>query len=471
MKDKTLLKVLNLGFFYKIYSHFSKYIFELLLFKLKKLHNQFWAFRNISFEVEKGQFFCLLGGKGSGKTTLLKVLAAELKTNEGEVLQKGKMLSLIHPERNFNQTLSGRENSRKILLPLNLPEGVMKQKMESIEKFSELGEFFDLPLHYYSSAMRVHLFFSVFAFLDFDILLMDDILAVTDEYFRLKSFQYLHDLCAEKKAVILISNDLICIRKYSNSVIVLHEGRILFQGEADHAVRVYLQATDSRFYRFAGSPDGPLTAGQEMINMSQLELLWDEKRVSPENKKWPEEKFFSRPFKNESHVNMLLELNKFVFCDEKNIPRFAYQQGEKIFFYGELLIRETIRVPYIQLEIYDQDKRLVHGKNSLQLGAIHPLNVQTGDILRFYQGISLGLAAGAYTISFSVFDISLDAYERLTQIPLELGRTRKRLLMIDPIAALAVYLAGEPGPKRLHEGICDLPGDCWFGIIKSEASR
>ena len=179
-------------------------------------------------------------------------------------------------------------------------------------------------------------------------------------------------------------------------------------------------------------------------------------------KNWPDEMFFSKPPEIEKQKTSPVALKHFVFCDEEYIPRFAYPQGSKVFLFGELLIKEIIRIPYIQVDLFDKDKKLVHGKNSIQHRVSHFQENKPGEIIRFCQWIELGLAAGAYTVSFSVFDISAEDYENLAQIQVELGRIRKRLLIIDPIAALAVYLADRPGPKRQHEGICDLKGGCWF---------
>ena len=183
---------------------------------------------------------------------------------------------------------------------------------------------------------------------------------------------------------------------------------------------------------------------------------------------WPDEKFFSKPAERGNIQKAPIILKRFVFCDKNKVPRFAFPQGGRIYLYGELLVRDVIQIPYIQLEFFDQDKKLIHGKNSIQLDILHPQDVKPGDIIRFCQWVDLGMAAGAYTVSFSVFEIGAADYKKLGQIPVELGRVRKKILLIDPIAALAIFLADEPGPKRLHEGVCNLTGGCWFEVNNGE---
>ena len=169
------------------------------------------------------------------------MLSAILSPTEGSYQLSGQVLSLLELGGNFNKDLTGRENVLRTAKLLNLPKSYIGEQMEKIQEFSELRDFFDRPVNTYSSGMLIRLSFSLFAFLKCDVLILDEALAVGDIFFRQKCYQRLEELIAAGTSIILVSHNMSAVKQYCQRVLVLHQGRELYLGGADEAIRVYAQ--------------------------------------------------------------------------------------------------------------------------------------------------------------------------------------------------------------------------------------
>ena len=185
---------------------------------------EFWAVKDVSFEVKRGECLGLIGRNGAGKSTLLKMLNGLIKPDTGRIEMHGTVNALIELNAGFNPILTGRENIYISAAIRGLSKKETDQKIDSIIEFSELKDFINTPVQYYSSGMRVRLGFAIAAQLEPDILLLDEILAVGDMGFALKCYNKMDELL-QKTAMVFVSHSMPQISRMCSQVIVLKDGR------------------------------------------------------------------------------------------------------------------------------------------------------------------------------------------------------------------------------------------------------
>jgi lipopolysaccharide transport system ATP-binding protein len=213
----------------------------------RTVHDDFWALRDVSFEVPHGQTFGLIGPNGSGKSTLLKTLARIYTPDEGSVHIEGRVASLLEVGSGFHPELSGRENIFLNGSILGLRRAEILERFDEIVEFSGIEKFIDQPVKNLSSGMYVRLGFSVAVHVRPDVLIVDEVLAVGDGAFRKKSRKKFEELAGEGRTVILVSHSLGQIREMCDAAAWLEGGRVRQIGDAAVVSRAYeesLQAND-----------------------------------------------------------------------------------------------------------------------------------------------------------------------------------------------------------------------------------
>jgi lipopolysaccharide transport system ATP-binding protein len=206
--------------------------------------DEFWAVRDVSLELRRGECLGLIGHNGAGKTTLLKMLNGIVKPDEGRIEIEGRVGALIALQAGFNPVLTGRENIYVSGMVLGLTRREINAKLDEIIAFSELGDFIDAPVRSYSSGMQVRLGFSVAAQLEPDVLLIDEVLAVGDAGFRFKCLNRIAELL-RRAAVIFVSHSVSQVAKVCNRAMVLDHGRALVTTDSvGEAIDRYHQVFD-----------------------------------------------------------------------------------------------------------------------------------------------------------------------------------------------------------------------------------
>src|SRR6202012_1950313 len=193
---------------------------------------EFWAVRDVSFALRRGECLGLIGHNGAGKTTLLKMLNGLIKPDSGKITLRGRVGALIALGAGFNPILTGRENIYVNAAVLGLTKKEIDLKIEKIIDFSEIREFIDSPVQSYSSGMQVRLGFAVATALEPDVLLLDEVLAVGDVSFQAKCFNTLARFRSQGTAFILVSHNMHQISRYCDQVLYLKRGQILSAGDA-----------------------------------------------------------------------------------------------------------------------------------------------------------------------------------------------------------------------------------------------
>lgn len=202
-------------------------------------YQTFWALKDVSFEVNKGEVVGIIGRNGSGKSTLLKIISGLFRPSEGEISVKGRIVPMLELGSGFDPELTGRENVFLNGAILGYTEAFLKEQFDDILEFSELGEFIDMPLKTYSSGMMMRLAFSVATIVQPEILIVDEILAVGDEAFQRKSRTKMLELMGGGTTVLYVSHSLDQIRELCNRVIWLDHGKVVMQGEASEVCDAY----------------------------------------------------------------------------------------------------------------------------------------------------------------------------------------------------------------------------------------
>jgi lipopolysaccharide transport system ATP-binding protein len=200
--------------------------------------DEFWAIKDVSFELKRGECLGLVGRNGAGKTTLLRMLNGLIKPDQGRIEMRGRVGALISLGAGFNPILTGRENIYVNASVLGLSKRETEEKIDEIIDFSEIGEFIDAPVQNYSSGMAVRLGFSVASTLSPDILILDEVLAVGDSSFRNKCFARIGDSLSSA-AVIFVSHNEAQIQRICDRAIFIENGSVKYSGETNNTLREY----------------------------------------------------------------------------------------------------------------------------------------------------------------------------------------------------------------------------------------
>jgi lipopolysaccharide transport system ATP-binding protein len=227
---------------YSIYSKPGDRLKELATLQRRKFHRDFWALRDVSFEIKRGETFCIVGQNGSGKSTLLQMVAGILQPTMGTVDVQGRVSALLELGAGFNPEFSGRDNVYLNGSILGLSTKQIDARYKDIEEFAEIGDFIHQPVKTYSSGMVVRLAFAVAINVDPEVLLVDEALAVGDLYFRHRCMRKVHELRARGITILFVSHSAGDVKAIGDRTMWLDQGRIVDLGETDRVVGKYLAA-------------------------------------------------------------------------------------------------------------------------------------------------------------------------------------------------------------------------------------
>lgn len=456
--SETVLRVENLGKCFKIYRNPWDRAREWVSWRDCTYHTPFWAFRNISFEVKRGEFLGIIGENGAGKSTLLKIITGILKPTEGTYQLNGRVLSLLELGRDFNFELSGRANALYSAELLGFPPGYVQSRLAEIEAFSELGEFFDRPMKLYSSGMKSRLAFSLFAFLDCDVLILDEVLAVGDIFFQQKCYARMETLIEKQTTIILVTHQLAAVQQYCNEVVLLHQGQKIFQGEPRQGILQFyqLRQQQSAVPRPKSEPKPAPSPPPEV-----QDFFWptDENCVVFEDAK------ADNADEAETAESYAACLTRYAMCNQDGKFTAVFQAGEQAYLCCEFKLTEPIEgVPIVALTITNQFNVLVHGQSSHQQNAIAPDSVAQGDTIRFCRRIDLNIAPGQYVLGFALCSLSPALYACLGELPwAEINNQIKICQIYDQVGAFHIKPLNT---GHTHYGLCDLPGEGKLQVVK-----
>jgi ABC-type polysaccharide/polyol phosphate transport system ATPase subunit len=217
-----------------------------MLRRLRKRTSDFWALREISFDVARGETLGIIGDNGAGKSTILKLLSGVTAPTSGEIIVRGRMSALIEVGSGFHPELTGRENVFLSGSILGMRRREISDKLERIIDFAGVRDFIDTPVKRYSSGMYLRLGFSIAAHLEPDVLLLDEVLAVGDAEFQAKCLERVTELHRHGRTIVFISHDLFAVERLCRRVLLLSKGRILADGPAREVIALYQELGRTR---------------------------------------------------------------------------------------------------------------------------------------------------------------------------------------------------------------------------------
>ena len=233
--SKTAIEVDNVSMKFNLsrekVDSLKDYIFKTI--KREIQYNEFWALKNVSFSVEKGDRVGLLGLNGAGKSTLLKVISGVFKPTEGHVDKHGKMVPLLELGAGFDPQYTGKENIYLYGAMLGYTKKFIDSKYDEIVEFSELQKFMDVPVKNYSSGMKSRLGFSIATVVEPKILILDEVLSVGDAKFRKKSEKKIMSMFDSGVTVLFVSHSLEQVQRLCNKAMILEKGKLIAYGDID----------------------------------------------------------------------------------------------------------------------------------------------------------------------------------------------------------------------------------------------
>jgi ABC-type polysaccharide/polyol phosphate transport system ATPase subunit len=231
---------------FRIYRRPSDHLKELLHFGRRRYHEPFWAVKDVDLSIERGCCLGIIGENGSGKSTLLRIVAGVIRPTSGSVNVGGRVSALLELGAGFNPQFTGRDNIFLNASILGFTDAQTRERISSIEKFAEIGEFIDRPVKTYSSGMFVRLAFAVAIHLDPDILIVDEALSVGDIFFQQRCIRRIQQLKHQGVTILFVSHDLDTVRSLADRTIWMDHGRVHLEGKTDEVVAKYLAAMVTR---------------------------------------------------------------------------------------------------------------------------------------------------------------------------------------------------------------------------------
>ena len=239
--SKEVIRVDDIGMRFNLMEkkvdNLKEYFIKLLKNEIR--YQEFWALKNISFSVNKGDRLGILGLNGAGKSTLLKIIAGVLKASEGELNVRGKIVPLLELGAGFDPQYTGEENIYLYGAVLGYPKEFISEKYNDIVEFSELSDFINVPVKNYSSGMKARLGFSIATIMDPEILILDEVLSVGDAKFRKKSEKRILDMFERGVTVLFVSHSIEQIRRICSRAIILDKGILVADGLVEEICNLY----------------------------------------------------------------------------------------------------------------------------------------------------------------------------------------------------------------------------------------
>jgi len=376
--DDIAIKVASVSKVYPLYHSHQDRMKEALHPLRKKYHQDFYALRDVSFEVKKGETVGILGRNGSGKSTLLSIIAGVLQPSSGQVTVKGRISSLLELGAGFNPELSGMDNIFFYGMIAGFTREEMKAKVQRIIDFAEIGDFIHQPMKLYSSGMYVRLAFASAIHIDPEILIVDEALAVGDMNFQAKCMTAITRIQEGGATVLFVSHDIGSIRSLCTQALYLEKGMPQFYGPAPEAASLYvarmreeLNESAKRFVRVSAGFGQAAQSGQDVAR----------KEGAPLETSGGVEKAFS-VFKDPKEFRQRADLFRYgngkarvcfvELLDEEGSPVQSVEFDQKVTLniYFEVDAAQTISCNFY---IEDDKKNLLIGGNPRLYGAALPV--------------------------------------------------------------------------------------------------
>jgi ABC-type polysaccharide/polyol phosphate transport system ATPase subunit len=407
---------------FDIYLNDRSRFFE--FFGRRRHHEEHWALRDVSFQVERGRSFGVVGPNGAGKSTLLKLIAGISAPSSGELRINASMSTLLDLGLGFHPNFTGRENIALNCSLLGLTREEADERIPEIIAFAELDSFIDYPVRTYSTGMMLRLGFAIAGHTDADIFLVDEVLAVGDQYFQRKCIRKIEEFVEMGRTIVLVSHDLHAVRSLCHHALWLDGGRVQAVGTSREIVERYMGLERVRISQLRPTPEGsPLPRLEEappprqvpsaytasvddpelqrvlldVCAMPDAERIWREGGGTEAYERYDGDK----PVVVGSGEVRVLEVR---LLDGLGRPRRRMRTGEKLVVAVSFRTTEPVERPIFGVAIFRDDGVYVFGPNTRFDGVLD--GTYNGVYTFFIVYPSLDLLAGRYRFSIAAFDKS-----------------------------------------------------------------
>lgn len=460
--DDVAIRVENLSKCYQIYDRPQDRLKQSIMPRLQRLagrvptqyYRDFWALKDISFEVKKGETVGIIGRNGSGKSTLLQILAGTLAPTTGTAIIEGRVAALLELGSGFNPEFTGRENVFLNGQILGLTQKEIEARYDQIAEFADIGEFIDQPVKTYSSGMFVRLAFAVQAHIDAAIVIIDEALAVGDVFFRQKCYARLEKLRNSGAAILLVSHAMTEIEQYCKRAILLDHGVQKFIGPSSEASKHYY-LLHQPVLRVENKPATEMEIAEESsYGVTRIDRPPQEAFIDLTNK--------SQVSNGQAHCVGL------ALCNAAGQPCSSFRQGDSAIFYYEFELSENIGVPICGVVITNDKGVIVHGKNAWQYDNDVPLWAGAGSRVVCRQEIALQLGPGEYTYELGLASVAQSDWERRQSMShTDWASCYSTVCVVTNAGQLSIGFAMKNGvPVLTHHGVADLAGNIITEVMK-----
>ena len=417
MSSEIAIKVNHLSKCYQIYEKPQDRLKQMLMPRLQRVvgisptryGRDFWAVKDVSFEVKRGQTVGIIGRNGSGKSTLLQMICGTLNPTGGDITTNGRIAALLELGSGFNPEFTGRENVYLNASVLGLTNPQIDAKFDDIEAFADIGEFISQPVKTYSSGMMVRLAFAVIAHVEADILIIDEALAVGDAFFTQKCMRFLRHFMKEN-TVLFVSHDTASIKSLCTSVIWIEKGEVLESGSPRDVCDLYLKA----FYESQ--------QGKSTKTIIKPEYLYHDGRIKKDQR---------LEFLNQSNLRNDLKVFEFdpnaasfgtsgativnvILEDAEGSPLSWVVGGEEVRLCITAIAHRYLSSPIVGFYVKDKLGQFLFGDNTYIATYETPLQTETDQkIVAEFAFVMPLLSKGDYAIGAAIAEGTQDDHEQL----------------------------------------------------------
>ncbi|WP_084027313.1 ABC transporter ATP-binding protein [Delftia sp. JD2] len=389
MSSDIAISVSNISKRYEMYADPKDRLLQFFSLRSKQYFEEFWALRNVSFSVGKGETIGILGRNGSGKSTLLQIIAGTLAPTSGEIKTNGILTALLELGSGFNPEFTGRDNVYLNGTILGLSREQMDSHFDNIASFADIGLHLDQPVKTYSSGMVVRLAFAVQACISPQILIVDEALSVGDEKFQRKCFDYIERLRGNGCSILLVTHSTATVEKFCQRGVLLHKGEVHGVGPAKEIVDQYhaLLYSDERSYlRYVNQ------SSRQAVDKASSIILADDNHIEKsqdDDSSFQEKDGLRAVISNWGMYNSVGEVSEVFYTGDKAIVQFEVDVLKSV---------EEIQAGILI--------RTVEGVSAFGTSTLYhdcnQVNARKGTKLVFSFDIELSLCPGSYFITLAI---------------------------------------------------------------------
>ena len=366
---------------YRIYHQRHDSFKESFLRRRRGVYEDFWALRDVSFEIDEGTTVGIIGPNGSGKSTTLKLIAHILHPDGGHLEVNGRVSALLELGTGFHHDYTGRENIFLNGALLGIRRATIRQRLEEIIAFSELANFIDNPVKTYSSGQYMRLAFSIAVNVDPDVLLIDEVLAVGDAAFAQKCFDRISRFRTEEKTIVLVSHDLKAVEKFCDRALWIDQGHIRADGVPSQVTGAYLEA----------------------VQVREQEALAEAPRLGRDPRRWGTRQ---------------AEIARVEVLDGSGRPQYVFDSGEPMQVRITYRCPDPVADPVFGIGIFRSDGVHVYGTNTRAAHIKIPQIAGSGSVV--FRIDELNLLEGGYALSVAITDredrVTYDHWDRRIEL-------------------------------------------------------